>query len=207
MFLPTPYFSYASIFPIYAWNIGNKMQFRSVMCLSITLRKGKPTWLFPAERRPGLQRRHRLSGKYFSRKSSAGIQAALSLSWLMQCSGREHDPGARSLGLKPGSPLTSGFHLIPLKLRLSQLQNGNNSTYSMTLLERSSELIRDALTPATRCEKCLLACLLFGFHILAGSLSGLATCSQFQWLFKLVPPLTILLLFSISMSVSPFPLG
>lgn len=46
-------------------------------------------------------------------------------------------------------PLTLGFHLIPLRLRLSKLQNGNNSAYSMTLLERSSEL-----TP--RMHLCLL---------------------------------------------------
>lgn len=113
MFLPTPSFPCASIFLVYAWNIGNKMQFRSVMRLSIKLQKGKPARLFLAEMRTGLQRRRQLSGKYFSWKPSTDIQGALSPSCLMQWSGQEHDPEARMLALKLGSAAHLWFSLNP----------------------------------------------------------------------------------------------
>lgn len=130
-----------SIFPTYAWNIGNKMQLGRVMCLSIKLRKGTlPEGALPS-REEGC-------------RGGIGSQENIPLEnhlWIVRQQSAPTSQGsvvAKSVTLKPGCwvwslalPPTSGFHLIPLKLRLSKLHNGNNSTYSVTLSGRSGELI------------------------------------------------------------------
>lgn len=70
-------------------------------------------YLFPAESRRRLKMRHRISGKYSSRKSSMNIQAALGLCQLMQHGSQQHGPKAGVLVWKPGLAAALRLSLSP----------------------------------------------------------------------------------------------
>lgn len=110
----------------------------------------------------------------------------------MQWSGQEHDSETRILALQPDSAISQQCNLRHITQTLwtlvfSKVQNGD---YLLSNIAGRVEWanIHETLTPDTHWKKCLLLFPLFRFHMVPMNLNGFATCSQFQWLFKSVPP-------------------